>query len=167
MKRLLTLLTLIGLIGGLLGLSHADPIPITGSWFGSLWRGSYANEADSRGSDLDGAIWHEMVRMGPAGDTRVDATLMAPWNLSSGSSSPMCRVDPYVCMPEGTLDPMIMLAGPVTLIGHLTLDEYTSLAELPYVTEMYISGQGTLTVKFFGGAWPGSLLSIFQTSFLL
>jgi len=61
---------------------------------------------------------------------------------------------------------MLLLTDQTTLIGHLTLDQYASLAEVATVTEMYLT-PGTLTVRFLGGAWPGSGLSVFETSFSL
>jgi hypothetical protein len=69
-------------------------------------------------------------------------------------------------MPDSRLDTMLLLTDQTTLIGHLTLDEYASLAEVAMVTEMYLTADA-LTVRFLGGAWPGSVLSIFETSFPL
>jgi hypothetical protein len=69
-----------------------------------------------------------------------------------------------VCMPDGRLDAMLSLTDQTTLIGHLTLDEYAALAEVAAVIEMFLT-PGTLIVRFLGGAWPGSALSIFETSF--
>jgi hypothetical protein len=69
-------------------------------------------------------------------------------------------------MPEDRLDTMLMLTDPTTLIGHLTLDEYVTLTEVTTVIEMYLT-EDTLNVRFFGGAWPGSRLSVFETSFFL
>jgi hypothetical protein len=78
----------------------------------------------------------------------------------------MCDLNLSVCMPEDRLDTMLMLTRPTTLIGHLTLDEYVSLTEVTTVIEMYLT-EGVLNVRFFGGAWSGSRLSVFETSFFL
>lgn len=77
-----------------------------------------------------------------------------------------CLFKVSVCMPDGRRDTMLLLTDQTTLIGHLTLDEYASLAEAAKVTEMYLT-EDALTVRFLGGAWPGSVLSVFETSFPL
>lgn len=92
--------------------------------------------------------------------------------LSGGSSrerdinSTPCIEQFSMCKPDYRVDALLLLTDQTTLIGHLTLEEYASLAEIAAVTDMYLT-QGRLTVRFFGGAWPGSLLSVFETSFLL
>lgn len=92
--------------------------------------------------------------------------------LSGGSSrerdinSAACIEQFSMCKPDYRVDALLFLTDQTTLIGHLTLDEYASLAEIAAVTNIYLT-EGALTVRFFGGAWPGSLLSVFETSFLL
>ncbi len=67
---------------------------------------------------------------------------------------------------DAPLSTKVSPTGQTTLIGHLTLEEYASLAEVANVIEMYVT-EGTLMVRFVGGAWPGSVLSVFETSFPL
>ena len=71
-----------------------------------------------------------------------------------------------VCMPDDTLHTTLIVTDQRTLIGHLTLDEYASLAEIAAVTDVYLT-ENALTVRFLGGAWPGSVLTVFETSFPL
>ncbi len=161
MKQLLTMLVLIGSIAGLSALSLADTIP----WFRNSSGSLYTSGARFNGLDLT-SVWEDAAWMSPEVDSGLDAPLIGSLNMTGASAFSMCRRSPSVCVPEGRLDTMMMLTDPTTLIGHLTLEEYASLAEIATVTEMYLT-EGTLTVKFFGGAWPGSLLSVFQTTFLL
>jgi hypothetical protein len=81
-------------------------------------------------------------------------------------SSQTCLRNLSVCLPDGRLDTRLSLTDQTTLIGHLTLAEYAALAEVSAVIEMYLTA-GALTVRFLGGAWPGSALSVFETSFPL
>ena len=71
-----------------------------------------------------------------------------------------------ICKPDTNVNALLMVTDQTTLIGHLTLDEYASLREIAAVTDMYVTKE-TLTVRFIGGAWPGSLLSVFEASFPL
>jgi hypothetical protein len=73
----------------------------------------------------------------------------------------------YICLcaRRERLDALLSLTDQTTLIGHLTFDEYAALAEeVATVIDMYLMA-GTLAVRFLGGAWPGSALSIFEMSF--
>jgi hypothetical protein len=67
---------------------------------------------------------------------------------------------------DSSLGAMIFPTDQTTLIGHLTREEFASLAEIARVIEMYIVEDGLL-VRFAGGAWPGSLFSVFETLFRL
>jgi hypothetical protein len=87
-------------------------------------------------------------------------------DMKSMHSVETCLLKLSVCMPDGGLGTMLLLTDQKTLIGHLTLDEYASLAEGATVTEMYLTADA-LTVRFLGDAWPGSVLSVFETSFPL
>jgi len=111
--------------------------------------------------------WPQATSTYPPGEGGIEALLTgALTGRSAASSLSMCGPDLSVCMPEDRLDTMLMLTDPTTLIGHLTLDEYVILTEVTTVIEMYLTGD-TLNVRFFGGAWPGSRLSVFETSFFL
>jgi hypothetical protein len=101
-----------------------------------------------------------------ADDSTVDAPLTAALSLSDAGVFSTCRQNVSVCLQEDRLDTMLMLTVPSTLIGHLTIDQYVSLAEIATVTEMYLT-EDALIVRFSGGAWPGSQLSVFETAFLL
>ena len=82
------------------------------------------------------------------------------------SDAEACIEQFFLCIPGNSVDAVLLLTDQTTLIGHLTLDEYASLAEIAAVTDMYLT-EDALTVRFFGGAWPGSVLSVFETSFVL
>jgi hypothetical protein len=111
--------------------------------------------------------WQEATSTYLAREGGVEALLTgALISTSAASSLSMCGRNLPVCMPEDRLDTMLMLTDPTTLIGHLTLDEYVTLTEVTTVIEMYLT-EDTLNVRFFGGAWPGSRLSVFETSFFL
>jgi len=111
--------------------------------------------------------WQQATSTDLPGEGGIEALLTgALTGRSAASSLSMCSWDLSVCMPEDRLDTMLMLTDPTTLIGHLTLDEYVILTEVTTVIEMYLT-EDTLNVRFFGGAWSGSRLSMFETSFFL
>jgi hypothetical protein len=147
-----------GLVGGLIGSSYAYAytMSFTTPCFHDPGQRGYIHAADPNGAGA-----------GLTGDNCVNVPVGVEHTVGEGHSFGGCFVDPSVCMRDTMLYPVIILSGPITLIGHLSLDEYTSLSEIAYVTAMYVSAEGSLTVRFFGGAWPGSLLSVFQTSFSL
>jgi hypothetical protein len=101
-------------------------------------------------------------------DSSTDTRLLKASTLETMAehSFQTCIRNLSVCMPDGRLDTRLSLTDQTTLIGHLTLEEYAALAEVSAVIEMYLTA-GALTVRFLGGAWPGSALSIFETSFPL
>lgn len=146
MKRWLTILALVGSMTGFPGPSQADTV----GWFAGSWLSRYANGAHLM-AQMESAQ-SEVFGMDGQGDSNTEILLTAAWTVRGVGSLP--------------IENMVARTDPTTLIGHLTLEEYTALAEIATVTELYIT-QGILTVKFLGGAWPGSLLSVFETSFLL
>ncbi len=148
MKRWCTILALVGSMMGVPGPSQADTL----AWFAGSWLSRYANMARVSGLEAVGSVRSEAVTMDWLGDSGTDILLRAAWTVRG--------VDVLL-----TGD-VVARTDPTTLIGHLTLEEYTALAEIATVTELSIT-PGTLTVKFLGGAWPGSLLGVFETSFWL
>jgi hypothetical protein len=147
MKQILTTVAVVTCMIGVPGPSDADPVHGSVSPQAS----SYVDAGILKGPRLpafDGAAVSDVVA-----DIGIASFETCIWHLSR-------------CMPESRIDTMLLLTDQTTLIGHLTLDQYASLAEVATVTEMYLTA-GTLTVRFLGGAWPGSALSIFETSFPL
>jgi hypothetical protein len=147
MKQILTMVAMVTCMIGVPGPSDADPV------HGSVSRQAsrYVDAGVVKGPGLRPSDWAAVSDF--VADSGISSFETCIWHLS-------------VCMPESRIDTMLLLTDQTTLIGHLTLDQYASLAEVATVTEMYIT-PGTLTVRFLGGAWPGSVLSVFETSFPL
>jgi hypothetical protein len=156
MKRIVTMVALVACMIGVPGPSAADPV--------------HSSVSAQAGRSTDTGLFkgmhllpsNEAKAARSAGDSGMTSTL----DVMAVHSFQTCLHNLTICMPDGRLDAMLSLTDQRTLIGHLTLDEYATLAEVATVIEMYLTA-GTLTVRFMGGAWPGSALSIFETSFPL
>lgn len=147
MKQILPMVAVLTCMVGVSGPSDADPVNVSVNPQASRYVGAgVVNGPGLRLSDC--AAVSDFVP-----DSGIASFETCIWHLS-------------VCMPESSIDTMLLLTDQTTLIGHLTLEQYASLAEVATVTEMYVT-PGTLTVRFLGGAWPGSVLSVFETSFPL
>ena len=147
MKQILTMVAVLTCMVSVSGLSDADPVNVSVN----LQASRYVGAGVVNGPGLRLSNWAAVSDIVP--DSGIASFETCIWHLS-------------VCMPESSIDTMLLLTDQTTLIGHLTLEQYASLAEVATVTEMYVT-PGTLTVRFLGGAWPGSVLSVFETSFPL
>ena len=147
MKQILTMVAVLACMVGVSSPSDADPV----HWSVSHEASRYVGAGIVSGPGLRLSDWAAVSDSVPNSGIAPFETCM--WHLS-------------VCMPESSIDTMLLLTDQTTLIGHLTLEQYASLAEVATVTEMYVT-PGTLTVRFLGGAWPGSVLSVFEASFPL
>ena len=156
MKEIVAMVALLACIAGVPGPSDADPV----HWSLNFKPSSHTDKDLLSGAHLFPS--GQAYATGFPEDRGTAATL----EMMGVQSFETCLFKLSVCMPHGRLDTMLLLTDQTTLIGHLTLDEYASLAEIATVTEMYLTG-GALTVRFLGGAWPGSVLSVFETSFPL
>ena len=156
MKEIVAMVALLACIAGVPGPSDADPV----HWSLNFKPSSHTDKDLLSGAHLFPS--GQAYATGFPEDRGTAATL----EMMGVQSFETCLFKVSVCMPDGRLDTMLLLTAETTLIGHLTLDEYASLAEVATVTEMYLTADA-LTVRFLGGAWPGSVLSVFETSFPL
>jgi len=156
MKQIVTMVALFACMVGVPGPSAADPV--------------YSSVSAQAGRSTDTRLFNEtqLLLSSEAKAARFarDSGMMSTLDMMAVHSFRTCLHNLSACMPDGRLDALLSLTDQTTLIGHLTLDEYAALAEVATVIDMYLTADA-LTVRFLGGAWPGSDLSIFETSFPL
>ena len=156
MKQMITMVALVACMIGVPGPSAADPV--------------YSSVSAEAGRSTDTGLFKGTQLLpsseGEGTSLRRDSDMASALNMMAVHSFRTCRHNLSVCMPDGRLDALLSLTDQTTLIGHLTLDEYAALAEVATVIDMYLTADA-LTVRFLGGAWPGSALSVFETSFPL
>ena len=151
MKALVPILGLVTSINGIAVTALADPVP---------WPFGYQTSRSMNTGLLNGTDVASSVHASGGFSPNDELVAMPELVLAA------CAETFSICMPDTRVDAMLMVTDQTTLIGHLTLDQYASLREIAAVTEMYVT-EGTLTVRFIGGAWPGSLLSVFEAAFPL